>query len=323
MNDRYRDGSGDDSPRQVGDPGTPDGPGTVSDVLALDALIDEVGAGRDPRSGDRLLDLLSAARAELDGAAQDRPVAPPDLSVLLPETPGDPTCAPAGTPVTVLPVERAGLAGEGRHRRRPRRGLRLTGRAAAAGGISVTGMVIAGGVAAALAVGGLGVAAYHGAIPGIPARSDMSGPRDAGETSAPVSGTPADRARTTAPSGTVRNGTPEKSRPAGTTTDAGRIGAPGTSAQAEPTEATEDPEPTGAPGTAPAEPTGSPDPTDTPVEPTGSPEDPADPVGPADPAKPGEEKDGTPDAGPDRGQGHGDDVPDAPAGDGSGSGTGA
>ncbi|WP_291474049.1 hypothetical protein [Corynebacterium sp.] len=127
------------------------GAGDADAVIRLDRLLDAVAAGERPETDDRLLGLLADARAELDAADTAAPVTPPDINALL------------DADAAVTPID------SGRHRR----GLGFTGRAAAAGGISVTGMVIAGGVAAAIAVGGFGVAAYHGAIPGIPARNEV------------------------------------------------------------------------------------------------------------------------------------------------------
>lgn len=136
------------------------GAGDADAVIRLDRLLDAVAAGEHPKTDDKLIGLLADARTELDGASAAAPVTPPDINALLDAESDD----AAGAAVT--PIESA--------RNRRRRGLGLTGRAAAAGGISITGMVIAGGVAAAIAVGGFGVAAYHGAIPGIPARDAVT-----------------------------------------------------------------------------------------------------------------------------------------------------
>lgn len=139
------------------------GAGDADAVIRLDRLLDAVAAGERPDTDDKLIGLLVDARAELDATTAAAPVAPPDINALLDAEDAE-YAESAGAAVTPI--------GSARHRRR--RGLGLTGRAAAAGGISVTGMVIAGGVAAAIAVGGFGVAAYHGAIPGIPARDEVT-----------------------------------------------------------------------------------------------------------------------------------------------------
>ncbi|MGP5432555.1 hypothetical protein [Corynebacterium variabile] len=136
------------------------GGGDADAVIRLDRLLDAVAAGEYPETDDKIIGLLADARAELDAASAAVSVTPPDINALLDAESAD----TAGAAVT--PIESA------RHRRL--RGLGFTGRAAVAGGISVTGMVIAGGVAAAIAVGGFGVAAYHGAIPGIPARDAVT-----------------------------------------------------------------------------------------------------------------------------------------------------
>ncbi|AGP31499.1 hypothetical protein [Corynebacterium terpenotabidum] len=155
MNDRYR--FTDDAARDGSVPVDADA------VIQLDRWLDAVGTGNAPATDDPLLALLARTTAELDAREATAPVAVPDINALLD--------AEGAAPVTLV-------GPSGRHRRR-RRFAGLTGRAAAAGGVSVTGMVIAGGVAAALAVGGFGVAAYHGVIPGIPALSDDG--RDKGQ----------------------------------------------------------------------------------------------------------------------------------------------
>lgn len=138
MNDRYRD-QFDDDPTRAAD---------MDAVTELDRLLDAVASGVHVGSGDPVLSLMAAARSELDAAGE---VPPPDVRSL---------------PATVTPL--------GRHRRRRRLGF--FGRAAATSGISVTGMVVASGVAAAIAVGGFSVAAFHGAIPGIPAHREVEHP---------------------------------------------------------------------------------------------------------------------------------------------------
>lgn len=313
MNDRRRGGFDDHTPRDV------DGTGDAVDmsaVLDLDRLLDETTAGHAPRSGDPLLELLGAARAELDERCRTRPVSPPDLSVLLP-VPSD--TARAEGPVPDAPVSPGTVVSpqEGRHRRR-RGGLRrLTGRAAAAGGLSVTGMVIAGGVAAALAVGGFGVAAYHGAIPGIPARGEVDAPRGTGDTSTTQSSVPAGSSGETAPSDAPRRTAAEKSRTPGATAAPGPTGGPESTVAADPTETTEEPEPTGVPdpGTEETVP-GAPEPTDAPSEPTDVPTEPDDGTGPGDGAGSDDDGQSTPgDTGSPEQPGGGGDAGDRDEGD--------
>jgi hypothetical protein len=158
-------------------------------IRETDRLIDEFGAGGTPPravADDPLWALLAEARAELD---RDMPAAP-DVT----GSAGD-----AGD-ATVVPLA------AGRRRRTRRRLLRHTGRAAATGGLSVTGMVVAGGVAAALAVGGFSVAAVNGGIPGIGGGSDVADEQMAGDEGSSTSGStttgPVDTSR--APSGPAR-----------------------------------------------------------------------------------------------------------------------
>lgn len=152
-------------------------------IRETDRLIDEFGAGGTPpraAADDPLWALLAEARDELD---RDMPAAP--------DVTGDAADA------TVVPLA------AGRRRRSRRRLLRHTGRAAATGGLSVTGMVIAGGVAAALAVGGFSVAAVNGGIPGIGGGSGVTDEQMAGDEGPSTSGSttsgPVDTSR--APSG--------------------------------------------------------------------------------------------------------------------------
>ena len=305
MSDRYPDQFGESSVPEPGEGPRVSEPGFGEDTAALhavDRLIDDIAAGVVPEDGDRLLGLLAAARGELDRAARLHPVLPPDVTSVLPDTAsGDDTATetfpvPARVPgpeAAVSPEEEADVVplatATGRHRQ-GRRGLGLTGRAAAAGGLSVTGMVIAGGVAAAIAVGGFGVAAYHGAIPGIPGHSEVTGPEESSGT--PTSdgdagssrGTSA--ARKTAPATTT---TAPVSEPAGVA-DGSPVGLPEdpgelpgqTSGQAEPTETPTSAEPTTDPGT---DPTDTDDPTvTTSPDGTGEPQQTTAPAGPADPS---------------------------------------
>ncbi|WP_297007173.1 hypothetical protein [uncultured Corynebacterium sp.] len=238
--------------------------GDADAVSRLDLLLDALAAGERPDSGDPLIGLLADARAELD-AATAVPVAPPDINALLDAG----SAAAAGA--TVTPIA------SGRHRRHRRGGILagLTGRAAAAGGVSVTGMVIAGGVAAAIAVGGLGVAVYQGAIPGIPAHDEVTDGRQ---------NTPAPETSTGGPT-SPRSVTPGSSNSTSPSADAAPTGAESTTVTeltetgvgtptdaADPTtEPPEDADGTGA--------SGDPSGTDTPgegVDPTG--QEPASPT---------------------------------------------
>ncbi|WP_293818495.1 hypothetical protein [uncultured Corynebacterium sp.] len=115
-------------------------------ILDVDRILDAIGRGEaipetdNFDSNDPVFADLVAHRESL---YQDIPPAP-DVSFLLAEDSGEETEAAAA----------AGDAGNGS------RLLRTSAKAAAAGGISLTSMLIAGGVAAAIAVGGLGYAAY-------------------------------------------------------------------------------------------------------------------------------------------------------------------
>lgn len=159
-------------------------------VLELDRVLDALESARVSPSDDPLLSLFSAARAELDAAG---PGAAPRLDDLLAvESMGtaDATGVSGGAGTSISDVgditenSPSSVVSLGRHRhRQDRRRMGFAGRAAATGGLSVTGMVIAGGVAAAIAVGGFSVAAYHGAIPGMPALNKGSAVDTSGETS--------------------------------------------------------------------------------------------------------------------------------------------
>ncbi|MCG7258510.1 MULTISPECIES: hypothetical protein [unclassified Corynebacterium] len=125
-----------------------EGEENFASILDVDRILDAIGRGEaipetenfdsnDPAFAD-----LVARREEL---YQDIPPAP-DVSFLFAEDSGE----ESETEV----AEAAGGAGNGS------RLLRTSAKAAAAGGVSLTSMLIAGGVAAAIAVGGLGYAAY-------------------------------------------------------------------------------------------------------------------------------------------------------------------
>lgn len=100
------------------------------EVFADDRVLDAISRGEHIDSADPLLQLLSSAREEAETAMP----APPTIDV--------PDMHP----------RRRGI-------------LRRSASAAAAGGASITSMLVAGGVAAALAVGGLGYAAYTSTQP--------------------------------------------------------------------------------------------------------------------------------------------------------------
>ena len=124
--------------------------GSFSEVMAEDRALDLIGQGQsidhDVESSDQLYALFSAARAEADANIP----APPLLADLLgePALAGSDSAEDLGLDVIPLHKKRRGLLG------------RRAGAAMAAGGVSITSMLVAGGVAAALAVGGLGYAAY-------------------------------------------------------------------------------------------------------------------------------------------------------------------
>lgn len=124
--------------------------GSFSEVMAEDRALDLIGQGQsfenNLEDSDQLYALFSAAKAEADA---DIP-APPLLADLLGEPALTGSDNTADGHSDVIPL------------RKIRRGLlrRRAGAAVAAGGTSITSMLVAGGVAAALAVGGLGYAAY-------------------------------------------------------------------------------------------------------------------------------------------------------------------
>lgn len=117
-----------------------------SEILDVDRVLDEIGRGdRLDNADDRILSMLAAARAEAD---TDIPAAP-QLADLLGE---EYAPEPEGT------AEDDELAKKrGRHRIGRRRVAAAT---ATAGGVSISGMLLAGAAAATIAVGGLGYAAY-------------------------------------------------------------------------------------------------------------------------------------------------------------------
>jgi hypothetical protein len=154
-------------------------------IRDTDRLIDELGTGGTPPPGtvdDPLWTLLARAREEID---RDIPAAPDVTRV--PDTGTE-----ADTEADVVPLD------AGRGSRRRRRLMRHTRRAATAGGLSITGMLVTGGVAAAIAVGGFSVAAYNGVIPGIAGRGDVS-EQQAEDGTTPSATSPVDTSR--APSG--------------------------------------------------------------------------------------------------------------------------
>lgn len=124
--------------------------GEFSEVLADDRALDAIGRGERVENEDSpLYALLSSARRE----AEENIPAPPDLAEHL----GPDFAVQDG-------VEGNNVVGISSGKERAGT-IRRNARFAAAGGLSVTSMFIAGGVAAALAIGGLGYAAYNGTLP--------------------------------------------------------------------------------------------------------------------------------------------------------------
>ena len=125
-----------------------EGEENFASILDVDRILDAIGRGEaipeteNFDSNDPVFADLVARREEL---YQDIPPAP-DVSFLFAEDGGE----ESETEV----AEAVGGADNGS------RLLRTSAKAAAAGGVSLTSMLIAGGVAAAIAVGGLGYAAY-------------------------------------------------------------------------------------------------------------------------------------------------------------------
>lgn len=121
-----------------------------SSILDLDRILDAIGQGK-PIPETESFDAHDPVFAELANARKDlyRDIPPaPDMSHLVADD-GNVAYGDFGA------QEESGESAEGNSRF-----LRAGAKAAAAGGLSVTSMLIAGGVAAALAVGGLGYAAY-------------------------------------------------------------------------------------------------------------------------------------------------------------------
>ena len=125
-----------------------EGEENFASILDVDRILDAIGRGEaipeteNFDSNDPVIADLVAHREEL---YRDIPPAP-DVSFLFAEDGGEESEAEAAE------------AAEGANN--SSRLLRTSAKAAAAGGISLTSMLIAGGVAAAIAVGGLGYAAY-------------------------------------------------------------------------------------------------------------------------------------------------------------------
>ena len=125
-----------------------EGEENFASILDVDRILDAIGRGEaipeteNFDSNDPVIADLVAHREEL---YRDIPPAP-DVSFLFAEVSGEESEAEAAE------------AAEGANN--SSRLLRTSAKAAAAGGISLTSMLIAGGVAAAIAVGGLGYAAY-------------------------------------------------------------------------------------------------------------------------------------------------------------------
>lgn len=142
-----------------------------SSILDVDRILDAIGQGEPiPEtesfdSNDPVFTELIAAREE---AYRDIPPAP-DVSYLFDEE------------VDWEGIEAGGAAGESSNSSRL---LRTGAKAAAAGSISLTSMLIAGGVAAAIAVGGLGIAAYTNSHDALIKREDTA-EKDVSELDSP------------------------------------------------------------------------------------------------------------------------------------------
>lgn len=137
--------------------------GDFSDVLASDRVLDAIGRGERVENADALTALLASARAQADSHI---PTAP-RLADLL--AGGDAAAGSSVAPSGSIPesssqfdaTSGADHASTVTPSARGRKHLfRRGASAAAAGGASITTMLVAGGVAAAIAVGGLGYAAY-------------------------------------------------------------------------------------------------------------------------------------------------------------------
>lgn len=121
-------------------------------ILDVDRILDAIGRGEaipETENFDSKDPIFADLVAHRESLCQDIPPAP-DVSFLFAEDNG----------------ESAEMAAEVGDAENGSRLLRTSAKAAAAGGISLTSMLVAGGVAAAIAVGGLGYAAYsssHGA----------------------------------------------------------------------------------------------------------------------------------------------------------------
>lgn len=140
-----------------------------ADVLATDRIVDALGRGEDVAElgvEDPLFDLLARARNEAD-----RSIPPaPQISELL----GDNDAETPGSTALVA-AENTKV----KSKRHWKRGAS----AVAAGGASMTTLLIAGGVAAAIAVGGLGYAAYQNSQPVKSHKITEAGPERNGDDS--------------------------------------------------------------------------------------------------------------------------------------------
>ncbi|OFT88707.1 hypothetical protein [Corynebacterium sp. HMSC28B08] len=130
------------------------------EIQAVDRIVDALGRGEnvfEQGHSDPLYELLARARSEADTSIPPAPQL--DTSDIDGEAPEE----------TVVPI--AGAAAAKNKRRWKRRA-----QVAAAGGASMTTLLIAGGVAAAIAVGGLGYAAYQHSQPVTEHKITQAGP---------------------------------------------------------------------------------------------------------------------------------------------------
>ena len=145
-----------------------------ADVLATDRIVDALGRGEDVAElgvKDALFDLLAQARNEADSSIPPAP----RISELFGDANGE------ADGVAALPAAETAKA---KSKRRWARGAS----AVAAGGASMTTLLIAGGVAAAIAVGGLGYAAYQNSQPVKSHKITEAGPERGGDSDSSSSG---------------------------------------------------------------------------------------------------------------------------------------
>lgn len=137
-----------------------------AEILAMDRIVDALGRGEDvvdQGTDDPLFELLVRARNEAGASIPPAPL----VEDLLDEAPADIADEGSGSVASTA----VGTAST-KSRRRWARGAS----AVAAGGASMTTLLIAGGVAAAIAVGGLGYAAYQHSQPATGHKITEAGP---------------------------------------------------------------------------------------------------------------------------------------------------